>query len=192
MKMNLESYFQRIPFFSNDVSKMIIEELDSYNSWREYPYDSPKDNICVTETPPVSYYDCRLPSTHTVSKLIQEKVKEVTDNYIQVFLKDCPWFSYWTGNSQAHYIKYPPGAGMDTHCDHVRNQFDGTKRGIPILTLLVVLNDDYKGGEIIVWDDNSITPNAGEAMIFPSNFLYPHKVNEVLEGTRYSFVVWVW
>ena len=32
---------------------------------------------------------------------------------------------------------------------------------------------------------------AGEVIIFPSNFLYPHKVNPVSKGTRYTFISWV-
>jgi predicted 2-oxoglutarate/Fe(II)-dependent dioxygenase YbiX len=32
----------------------------------------------------------------------------------------------------------------------------------------------------------------GSIMVFPSNFLYPHKVTEVTNGTRYSFVSWCW
>ena len=34
--------------------------------------------------------------------------------------------------------------------------------------------------------------NQGDVLIFPSNFLYPHKVNSIKKGTRYSFVSWVW
>jgi hypothetical protein len=32
----------------------------------------------------------------------------------------------------------------------------------------------------------------GDVIIFPSTFLYPHKVNEVKKGIRYSFVSWAW
>lgn len=192
MELNLESYFQRTKFFDRETCEMVITELNNADKWREYPYTSPKDNICVAENPEIPYYDCRLWPEHEVEQMIQNRVGEVIDGYIQNYLKDIPWFSYWTGNSKVHYIKYPTGTGMDTHCDHVRNQFDGTRRGIPILTLLVALNDDYEGGGITFWEDKTFYPNAGEAMIFPANFLYPHKVNEVTRGTRYSFVVWVW
>ena len=81
---------------------------------------------------------------------------------------------------------------MDIHCDHVNNQFDGEKRGIPILTLLVSLNDNFLGGELQFWNTSQFELLTGEAVIFPSNFLFPHKVNKVIKGTRYSFVVWIW
>jgi predicted 2-oxoglutarate/Fe(II)-dependent dioxygenase YbiX len=192
MKRDVEAYLLKQRLIPSDQCSEIIADLAFENVWREYPYDSPSQNICVTENPEIAYYDARLPEDHDVSKFIQEKIKKVGEEYVTDFLADLPWFSYLTGNSQAHYIKYPTGSGMDTHCDHVRNQFDGTKRGIPILTALCMLNDNYEGGELKFWEDTYIKPKAGEIIMFPSNFLYPHKVMPVTKGTRYSFVVWLW
>lgn len=192
MNLNLTAYLQKIDFLSINDCQNIITELNNTNTWREYPYDSPKDNICVQEHPEIPYYDCRLKKDHYISKKIQKKTETVVNNYINNFLKDLPWFSYWNGNSKAHYIKYPTGSGMDIHCDHVNNQFDGEKRGIPILTLLVSLNDNFLGGELQFWNTSQFELLTGEAVIFPSNFLFPHKVNKVIKGTRYSFVVWIW
>jgi predicted 2-oxoglutarate/Fe(II)-dependent dioxygenase YbiX len=81
---------------------------------------------------------------------------------------------------------------MGVHADHVRNIFDGTRRGIPILTVLGALNDNYEGGELEFWEDEKIKLKAGEALIFPSNFLYPHQVLPITKGNRYSFAVWIW
>ena len=58
MELSLEKYVQRIQLFTRKECDDIINELEKVNSWREYPYDSPEDNICVQETPDVSYYDC--------------------------------------------------------------------------------------------------------------------------------------
>lgn len=69
--------------------------------------------------------------------------------------------------------------------------FDGNKKGIPILTVLGGLNDDYEGGELILCGEQ-VELKAGEVLVFPSNFLYPHEVKPVKSGTRYSFVSWVW
>ena len=43
-----------------------------------------------------------------------------------------------------------------------------------------------------VLPDTKIRLNKGEVVVFPSNFLYPHKLLEITEGVRYSFIVWVW
>jgi predicted 2-oxoglutarate/Fe(II)-dependent dioxygenase YbiX len=80
---------------------------------------------------------------------------------------------------------------MSLHCDHISNLFDGVKKGIPTMSALGLLNNDYEGGEFIMWD-RKIEFNAGDLMIFPSNFLYPHKVDPITKGERYSFVSWSW
>ena len=79
---------------------------------------------------------------------------------------------------------------MSKHCDHIVSLFEGKKRGIPILSILCVLNDDYKGGEFIMFDNYEIKFKAGDLIIFPSVFLYPHLVKPIKKGTRYSFVSW--
>jgi len=45
---------------------------------------------------------------------------------------------------------------------------------------------------LIMFKDTQIKMNTGDVVIFPSNFLYPHKVNPVTKGVRYSCVSWAW
>ena len=54
----------------------------------------------------------------------------------------------------------------------------------------IALNDDYEGGEFIMFDNYEIKFKAGDLIIFPSVFLYPHLVKPVKKGIRYSFVSW--
>ena len=68
--------------------------------------------------------------------------------------------------------------------------FSGDVRGIPILSIVGILNDNYQGGEFVMFNDYKIKFKPGDLIIFPSVFLYPHKVNPVTNGTRYSFVSW--
>ena len=60
------------------------------------------------------------------------------------------------------------------------------------LSMVGCLTDDYEGGEMELFDDTKIKLNRGEVIIFPSVFMYPHKICEVTKGTRYSFVSWVY
>ena len=69
---------------------------------------------------------------------------------------------------------------------------DGEKKGIPVLSIIGILNDDYEGGELIMFEDEKIDTKKGDLLIFPSNFLYPHEIAPVTEGVRYSYVSWVW
>ena len=81
---------------------------------------------------------------------------------------------------------------MDHHCDHIQTLFDGKNKGVPILSCLGLLNDNYEGGEFFILDDFKIDLKKGDLLIFPSNFLYPHRVLPVTSGIRYSYISWVW
>lgn len=88
--------------------------------------------------------------------------------------------------------RYETGTLMRTHYDHIHSLFDGHQKGIPAVSMVGILNDDYEGGEMIFFNDHEIKTQAGDLVIFPSCFLYPHRINEVTKGTRYSFVSWAW
>lgn len=106
------------------------------------------------------------------------------------FMKD--WFCGWNEFSPVRFNRYEVGTQMKGHCDHIHSLFDGTRKGVPILSVLGALNDDYEGGELLFWGGERVELKAGSVMLFPSNFMYPHEVKEVTRGTRYSFVSWVW
>jgi len=53
------------------------------------------------------------------------------------------------------------------------------------------LNDDYEGGEFAFFNrEISIKVPKGAAVMFPSNFMYPHEILPVTKGIRYSIVTW--
>jgi predicted 2-oxoglutarate/Fe(II)-dependent dioxygenase YbiX len=70
--------------------------------------------------------------------------------------------------------------------------FDGEQKGIPILSIVGLLNNDFSGGNFIFFDDYEIKLTVGDIMIFPSLFLYPHRVEEITNGTRHAFVSWAY
>jgi predicted 2-oxoglutarate/Fe(II)-dependent dioxygenase YbiX len=79
---------------------------------------------------------------------------------------------------------------MHQHIDHIHNIFDGKIKGIPTLSIVGLLNDNYTGGEFIMWDNTVINLTKGSILIFPSTFMFPHRVNEIKSGVRHSFVSW--
>ena len=53
------------------------------------------------------------------------------------------------------------------------------------------LNDEYEGGEFAFFGRQMmIRSGKGSAIIFPSNFMYPHEIMPVTKGTRYSTITW--
>lgn len=94
--------------------------------------------------------------------------------------------------SQIRFNRYSPGQIMRQHQDHIHSLFDGKEKGIPVLSIVGNLNDDYQGAEFYFWDNYVVPLGAGDILMFPSLFMYPHGVREAVSGRRYSFVSWAW
>ena len=92
--------------------------------------------------------------------------------------------------SPVRFNRYQKGQTMRIHCDHIKTLFEGEVKGIPILSIIINFNDDYKGGDLIFWDDYKVDLGEGDVVVFPSLFLFPHRIEEVTENIRYSGVAW--
>ena len=92
--------------------------------------------------------------------------------------------------NQIDLLKYSVGGKHNLHID-----FDaGTHRN---LSVIMNLNNDYEGGDLIFADqkNNEIKRfklSKGSIVFFPSNFMYPHMIEPIKKGTRYSIVSWLW
>ena len=104
----------------------------------------------------------------------------------------------WFGNNSLHaftslkFIKYSSNQTMKIHCDHIHQIFDGTIKGIPIFSIIGLLNDDYEGGNLVMFDDKKINTKKGDLIVFPSLFLFPHEIEPITKGIRYSYITWIW
>jgi Rps23 Pro-64 3,4-dihydroxylase Tpa1-like proline 4-hydroxylase len=82
-----------------------------------------------------------------------------------------------------HLLRYEESGYLPQHQD----QGVSTR----VLSVLLYLNDDYEGGNIMFRHSGvSIKPVAGSLIFFPSNFLYVHEVAPVTGGRRYSLPNW--
>ena len=65
------------------------------------------------------------------------------------------------------------------------------------LSITLNLNEGYEGGDMVFGHQNlreelkRIKMKSGTMCFFPSNFLYPHKIEKITKGTRYSVVAWL-
>ena len=91
--------------------------------------------------------------------------------------------------SEIRLNRYQVGTSMKGHFDHIHSLFDGEKKGIPILSFVGLLNDDFEGGMFNL-RNMDMPLRKGDILIFPSVFLFPHVVKPITSGTRYSFVSW--
>ena len=90
------------------------------------------------------------------------------------------------------FNRYSGGQIMRQHMDHIHSIFDGNEKGIPVLSFILNLNDNYRGADLYFWQDHAVHLGKGDIIMFPSLFLFPHGVTEAREGVRYSAVSWAW
>jgi hypothetical protein len=175
------SYVRHWPnFFESIDCRRVVRDL---RSWEPHRYER-SDGVPI-ETGGGSVSWKHPPS----AKVFQEGVWHAIDQYVSEFSRN--GFTGWSGYNIVRFNRYDPGQGMEDHVDHIHSLFDGERRGIPALTIVGLLNDDFTGGEFRVCD-NILPLETGSVVIFPSVFLYPHSVAPVLTGTRYSWVSWAW
>jgi predicted 2-oxoglutarate/Fe(II)-dependent dioxygenase YbiX len=187
MNRDIESYLKVYKVLSDeDCIRTIdaLKERDEEFKMHSF-YNSPKGTIYTNDNElSISY------SNIETKDMIMKEIWNTLKKYIEEIQTD--WFSGWTGYEQVRFNRYRTDTKMAFHCDHIHSLFDGQRKGVPILSILGSLNNDYEGGELVFWQDKVVELKAGEIMIFPSNFLYPHEVKMITKGTRYSFVSWAW
>lgn len=91
-------------------------------------------------------------------------------------------FGFYRYVSGYWLLKYDVGDYMLSHSD-----FDGEAGSI---TMTLNINDDFEGGDFVFWDEYQLPKIKNSLHIFPSCFLYPHKVTKITKGTRYSAITW--
>jgi len=116
-------------------------------------------------------------------KNLDDKVFECTKNVIKKYnekFKNC----HITKDIGYDLLKYEKGGFYLQHVDHMED--------IPrTISCSFILNNEFKGGEFSFFNNTFIySLKKKSAIIFPSNFLYPHSVLPVVDGTRYSIVTW--
>lgn len=174
--------------FSDELCDKTLTELNSLN-WHQHTFYNPK-----TDSTRAVSGSKELDVSHGLVSTKPELMDRVWEGINQYIIKDFafPWFNTWCGFTDIRFNRYEENRLMANHCDHINSMFDGTRKGIPTLTCLGLLNDDFEGGEFIMFEDELIQLSKGDLMIFPSNFLFPHRVQPVKKGVRNSFVAWVW
>jgi len=130
-------------------------------------------------------------STQDQFKLLENYLVTALQNYQKKYSKEkdkvgTAWIHHI---SQVRFNKYKIETKMRTHVDHIHNLFDGKLKGIPIISIVGLLNDNYEGGAFMCLE-KEIKLVRGDILLFPSNFMYPHEVKEITKGIRYSFVSW--
>jgi|TARA_R100001460_G_scaffold61809_1_gene101966 hypothetical protein len=187
---NLKDYILHL---DNWIPKKIlndtIKELSKNKTWQRHTYSDSKTFKLKSKNKNKELDICYGNNLSYLKELHQLTWKAL-EKYIVIEKIGGESFNGWNGFNQIRFNRYSKNQIMSKHCDHIQSLFTGEKRGIPILSIVGVLNNDYQGGEFIMFDDYEIKFKAGDLIIFPSVFLYPHLVKPIKKGIRYSFVSW--
>jgi hypothetical protein len=118
-----------------------------------------------------------------VRQKLDERMFECAANAIKKYVEMNPT-SQIQNDSGYELLRYQEGQFYKEHTD----SFKDIPRSV---SCSFALNDDYEGGEWGFFDNKvKIKTKKGSVVMFPSNFLYPHQINTVTKGTRYSIITW--
>ena len=134
------------------------------------------DRIDVVEDPTMS---------EKLNRICEDYYRNVVEPYYQMQVE---WFEV------PHLLRYSIGGRCGLHAD--AENWDAEEyrwvRGIDRdFSSVIYFNDGYRGGALAFPDLNiRIMPTAGSIVTFPSNHNFVHEVEPMLEGARYSCVMW--
>ena len=176
------------------------------DSYIQYYKDIVPENLCNKLINQDFPYNTSTYSTHDSGKVVKDERVRMEDFWIRkdnIFyndIKECfeavivkykKEFPLFTVNHITDFriSRYDTGGFMSKHVDNIHHSHN-QQYGYPQVSVLLYLNDDYEGGEFHV-ASKKIETEKGSALIFPSNFVYPHEVKEILSGVRWSLIAWL-
>lgn len=174
---NLFDYVYVENLFSKQFCDDAIEHINSL-SWSPHLWYGVNSGFSGNEDFMITYSD-----------ILQQKMRSGVYSLILNYLKYTNSSFELQGTSQIRFNIYKPGSEIKEHIDHIHSLFDGDTKGIPILSMVGIFNEDYEGGDFILCGEN-INLKTGDVVVFPSIFLYPHSVTPIINGNRYSWVLW--
>ena len=178
------------------VCKSLIRESSlpeikwSKHSWYNYGFDAfasmPEKELDTLNTNPKQFKSLG----KYLGKALQNYQKKYSTSLeANTALKekvDAPWIKHI---SHVRFNRYHVGTKMRTHYDHIHSLFDGKLKGVPLISIVGLLSDKYEGGAFMC-RQKQIKLIRGDILLFQSNFMYPHEVQEITKGIGYSFVSW--
>ncbi len=187
---NVQDYVFVTNVIPQNVCKEVLKEI-SAREWVPHSWHSYSSNNYASE------HEKELEVQNTTQALQDTLGACIFQSLQQYMLKYVPQESekikgFIRNFTPIRFNRYRPGTMMREHYDHIHSIFDGERKGIPIISIVGFLNDDYEGGEFLFSRKHEIPLKAGDILLFPSNFMYPHEVKEVTKGARYSFVAWAY
>jgi Rps23 Pro-64 3,4-dihydroxylase Tpa1-like proline 4-hydroxylase len=146
---------------------------------------SPQENLKYQKTRTNSHFSL----THAGGQ--NDYFRDLNNRYFFTLLGATQWYKEHYGipelfhNEPYNLLRYQTGQEYKAH-------YDGGIHDKRIVSPILYLNDNYKGGELeFVHFGIKIKPTKGSLYLFPSNYAYSHIAHPVTEGTKYAIVTWL-
>ena len=165
----------------SNICNNIVNYFDKNAKWTTSTFSTAYKNTGTSQVAMDEYWIRSKDEQHGNLKIGFEKA---VNDYIGVYDK-----IKIQAYTQFRINRYGEGGFMNTHIDNIHYSH-GQQQGYPHLTSLIFLNDSYDGGEFVLCGE-PLEKKQGSAVVFPSNFMYPHEVKKVIKGTRFSVMTWI-
>jgi len=185
--MSINQQISDYIFFYPDVMdkktcEWIIKHYDTTAKWEQSTFSTAYKNTGKSKVSMQQYWIGKpLPYYEDIKQSFDYCVNDYTSVHTDIKSIDYTDF---------RINRYREGGFMQNHIDNIHHSH-GQKQGYPHITSLIFLNDDYEGGDFVLCGNKHIEKIQGSAIVFPSNFMFPHEVKEVTKGKRYSIMTWI-
>jgi hypothetical protein len=118
---------------------------------------------------------------------VDDQISEFSDMILSEYFNHYMVEPYEYAYCGCKMLYYPPLSHSPLHYDDELVARDGGSIGVARpLTLVVFLNDNFEGGELVFPDQNVIIkPKQGAIAVFPASFMYPHTTVPTCGKQRY-------
>lgn len=190
--------------FSIDFCDLVIQEYCNDDSWFESrtlkKKDSPGSEFELSavgrtsESLKISDKQVILKNLETRKK-IDEEIFNSLIKELELYVSQTPYV-HVTQDCGYTLLRYKPGCYFSEHCDALMGPArDLNGEYLPEtfaprhISAVVLLNNDYEGGELSFFNGEYKIPiKRGCGIFFPSYRLFPHQVSPVEKGIRYSII----
>ena len=154
-----------IDYLTPSMCDSLIELSERHGGYKSLSYDKVKGQ------------EIRLKELGLIDSIAQhweDHIAPIIDEY----WLNCPYY----GMRDAFIIKYDMNGQrtLPLHSD------------ASLVTGSIKLNDEYTGGELYFPRQNFSNEDVpvGKCILFPSQVSHPHRVDELLSGTKWSLTIW--
>lgn len=140
---------------------------------------------------------CNMNDSHPITEMMHQAFNRALLDYALEMVNVSPMYlnQYPTPGAYAtssyregvQLLKYEEGQYYNNHYDMA--PWKDTHEYNRTFSIVLYLNEEFEGGRTI-FPNKAYKPKAGQALIFPSNWCFPHRCEPVSSGTKLAAVTW--